>query len=56
MINKNTNKVIKTFLSLSQACRWIKNNTKYSGDRSYMTEIYKAKDKVAYGFRWKALE
>lgn len=56
IIDKDSGKTIKVFLSLSQACRWIQNNTNYSGDRSYMTEIYKAKEKIAYGFKWKIVE
>lgn len=56
LIDKDSDKVIKVFLSLSQACRWIRSNTDYSGDRSYMTKIYKAKEKTAYGFKWKIVE
>jgi len=56
VIDIKTNKILKKFLSLSQASRWVNKNTKYSGDRSYMTEIYKSKEKIAYGFIWKAVE
>ncbi len=56
LIDKDSDQVIKVFLSLSQACRWIRKNTDFSGDRSYMTEIYKAKEKIAYGFKWKIVE
>ncbi len=56
VIDIKTNKILKKFLSLSQASRWVNKNTKYSGDRSYMTEIYKSKEKIAYGFKWKAVE
>lgn len=52
MYEKNTDKLIKEFISLSEASRWIKNNTKYKGDRTHFTTIYNKGETDAYGYHW----
>ena len=47
---------IRLEILLTGNCILEKNNTDYSGDRSYMTEIYKAREKIAYGYKWKVVE
>ncbi|PFD62313.1 GIY-YIG nuclease family protein [Bacillus thuringiensis] len=57
MIHKHTLKPIKTFESLAEATRWIKDNTKYAkADYATIRKAGKSETRTAYGYRWKVHE
>jgi len=53
MFESKGGKLIKEFISLTEASKWIKNNTNYKGDRSHFANIYKENETRAYGYYWK---
>ena len=57
MINKDTNEEIMCFVSLGQASKYIKENTKYiKADYATINKVCKGINKSAYGYCWKFAE
>lgn len=59
MLNPHTKDVIATFYSKSEACRWIKDNTKFGSEiRSMLSTLNYGirNDKVVYGYNWEIVE
>lgn len=51
MIDPKTNKVIKSFIGVREAKRWIAENTRFKGDVSTISKAAK-NGKISYGFKW----
>lgn len=51
MINPESNKIVKSFITLTDAKRWIANNTRYKGDVGTLSKAVKNGNK-SYGYYW----
>lgn len=51
MVDPLSNEIVKTFIGLRDAKRWVAANTKYKGDVSTISKAVE-NGKVSYGFKW----
>ena len=53
MLDKNTNEIIMSFISMADAVRWLNKNTKYKTTKGIgVTSVCTGKEKTAYGYKW----
>lgn len=51
MIDPKTSEIVKTFIGVREAKRWIAENTKYKGDVGTISKAVES-GRISYGYKW----